>query len=105
MAHGKDQGRVDVLVVVVKRDVSRFAARDHQVAQPLFGRPADQGMAPQHVQRIENDLDRVDRRIRVLGGEEFEQTIQVGSRPLRQDYPRHFFARSLRAGLPAARAE
>ena len=105
MAHGENEDRVDVIVVVVKRDVPRFAARNHQVAQPFFRRPADQGMAPQNVQRVEDHLDRIARRARVLGGEKIEQTIQIGPRPLRQDYLRHFFARRLRAGLPAARAE
>ena len=105
MAHGENEDDIDILVVVVERNVSRFAARDHQVAQPFFRRPSDQRVALQNVQRVEDDLDRSARRARVLGGEEFEQTIQIGPRPLRQDYLRHFFARSLRAGLPAARAE
>lgn len=104
MAQGENEDRVDILVVVVERDVSRFAARDHQVAQPLFRRPADQGMASQNVQRIEDGLDRHARRARVFGGEKFEETIQIGPCPLGENYLRHFFARSLRAGLPAARA-
>jgi hypothetical protein len=105
MAHGENEDRVDVLVIVVERDVPRFAARDHQVAQPLFRRAADQRVAPQNVQCIEDDLDRTARRARVFSGEKFEQTIQIGPRPLRQNYLRHFFARSLGAGPPAARAE
>ena len=61
-------------------------------------------MARQDTERVKDIFDGVARRPRVLGCQEFEKAIQVAARPLREDYLRHRFARSLGARLPAMRA-
>jgi len=96
MPERQDEHTVLGFVEIVEGDVARAAARNDQLAQTFFARTADEWMALQHCERIEDDVDRFACRKRVFGSEKLEQSIKICACALGEDYPRHRFARSLR---------
>ena len=104
MPQGQDERGVFGFVEIVQRDVSRPASGNHQFAQTILARSADERMARQHLDRIENDVERLARGARVLRSEEHEKPVEICARTLRECYRRHRFARSLRPRPPVARA-
>ena len=61
MADGKHQNPVPPAVVPVQGDISRFAARYHELAKIGFGGSAHQGMPLEYRDRIEDEIDRLRR--------------------------------------------
>jgi|SRR6267154_169764 len=100
MADGKHQNPVPPAVVPVKSDISRFAARYHELAKIGFGGSPHQGMPLEYRDRVENEIGRLRRGAGIGFGQKVAKSwlvLAIARRYHRTDFGRFAF-------LPATRA-
>src|SRR5882672_2400110 len=89
MADGKHQNPVPPAVIAIESDISRFAARYHELAEIGFGGSAHQGMPLEYRDRVEDEVDRLRRGAGIGSGQKVAESFQIGERPRRVADARH----------------
>lgn len=104
MSHSENQNGVMRYLVAVQCQIAGLSARDDQLANIVFDRPAHERMVRKDIDRLDDQLRGRMRGIRIACAQEIGEPIEVGQRVSRIDQLRQVFNLGLRPGVPAARA-
>lgn len=80
MPYGEDEHYVVSFEVLIERRISGLPARNDKLAKLMLHRPTDERMTSENLEAIENHLlDRCCGR-KILVGQKFEKSIEIGVR-------------------------
>ena len=80
MPKGENQRDVLCPFVAVERDVAALAVGDDEFPQAGLARPADERMAFENLDPIDEDIDGRDRGASGLAAQEIGQALEIGQR-------------------------
>lgn len=103
MANGENQHDFFCRLEAVERNVPGTATGDHQLPQPQFAGPADEGMAFENPHGFLDQRHGLGRGRRLSVGKEVGQSLQVAQCTAGIDQPRQGFTLGLAGFSPDAR--